>query len=346
MVIDLNTTRKGDIVDKVIIIAEAGVNHNGSIKMAKQLIDVAVDSGADFVKFQTFKANSLVTKKADKADYQKKLTQKDESHFEMIKRLELDKSAHEELISYCIQKNIQFLSTAFDIESVNLLSELDIKIYKIPSGEITNLPYLRHIGGLGKPVIMSTGMATLDEVRAAMNLLIDAGLNKNDLTILHCNTEYPTPMSDVNLTAMLTMKDELKVKIGYSDHTLGIEVSIASVAMGATVIEKHFTLDRKLAGPDHAASLEPDELKSMVKAIRNIEKAMGKGVKEPSPSEKKNIPIVRKSIVAKTYITKGETFSKYNLAVKRPGTGISAMQWDNILGQKASKSFESDELIK
>jgi len=333
-------------VDKVIIIAEAGVNHNGSIKMAKQLIDVAVDSGADFVKFQTFKANSLVTKKADKADYQKKLTQKDESHFEMIKRLELDKSAHEELISYCIQKNIQFLSTAFDIESANLLSQLDIKIYKIPSGEITNLPYLRHIGGLGKPVIMSTGMATLDEVRAAMNLLIDAGLNKNDLTILHCNTEYPTPMSDVNLTAMLTMKDELKVKIGYSDHTLGIEVSIASVAMGATVIEKHFTLDRKLAGPDHAASLEPDELKSMVKAIRNIEKAMGKGVKEPSPSEKKNIPIVRKSIVAKTYITKGETFSKYNLAVKRPGTGISAMQWDNILGQKASKSFESDELIK
>ena len=346
MVIDLNTTRKGDIVDKVIIIAEAGVNHNGSIKMAKQLIDVAADAGADFVKFQTFKADSLVTKKAHKADYQKKLTQKDESHFEMIRRLELDKSAHEELISYCIKKNIQFLSTAFDIESVNLLSELDIKIYKIPSGEITNLPYLRHIGGLGKPVIMSTGMATLDEVRAAMNLLIDAGLNKKDLTILHCNTEYPTPMSDVNLTAMLTMKDELKVKIGYSDHTLGIEVSIASVAMGATVIEKHFTLDRKLAGPDHAASLEPDELKSMVKAIRNIEKAMGKGVKEPSPSEKKNIPIVRKSIVAKTYITKGETFSKYNLAVKRPGTGISAMQWDNILGQKASKSFESDELIK
>jgi len=331
---------------KVVIIAEAGVNHNGSIETAKQLINVAADAGADFVKFQTFRADSLVIKEADKANYQKKLTQKDESHFEMIRRLELDKSAHEELISYCIQKNIQFLSTAFDIESVNLLSELDIKIYKIPSGEITNLPYLRHIGGLGKPVIMSTGMATLDEVRAAMNLLIDAGLNKKDLTILHCNTEYPTPMSDVNLTAMLTMKDELKVKIGYSDHTLGIEVSIASVAMGATVIEKHFTLDRKLAGPDHAASLEPDELKSMVKAIRNIEKAMGKGVKEPSPSEKKNIPIVRKSIVAKTYITKGETFSKYNLAVKRPGTGISAMQWDNILGQKASKSFESDELIK
>jgi len=310
------------------------------------LIDVAVDAGADLVKFQTFKADSLVTKKADKADYQKKLTEKDESHFEMIKRLELDKSAHQELINYCMQKNIQFLSTAFDIESANLLSELDIKIYKIPSGEITNLPYLRHIGGLGKPVIMSTGMSTLDEVRAAMDLLIDAGVNKNDLTILHCNTEYPIPISEVNLTAMKTIRDELKVKIGYSDHTLGIEVAIAAVAMGATIIEKHFTLDRKLPGPDHAASLEPHELKSMVRAIRNIKKAMGSGVKEPSPSEKKNIPIVRKSIVAKTHIKKGETFSKDNLAVKRPGIGISPMQWDNILGQKASKSFELDELIK
>ena len=346
MVIDLSITPIGEIVDKVIIIAEAGVNHNGSIKMAKQLIDVAVDSGADLVKFQTFKADSLVTKKADKADYQKKLTEKDESHFEMIKWLELDKSAHQELINYCMQKNIQFLSTAFDIESANLLSELDIKIYKIPSGEITNLPYLRHIGGLGKPVIMSTGMSTLDEVRAAMDLLIDAGVNKNDLTILHCNTEYPIPISEVNLTAMKTIRDELKVKIGYSDHTLGIEVAIAAVAMGATIIEKHFTLDRKLPGPDHAASLEPHELKSMVRAIRNIKKAMGSGVKEPSPSEKKNIPIVRKSIVAKTHIKKGETFSKDNLAVKRPGIGISPMQWDNILGQKASKSFELDELIK
>ena len=278
---------------KVVIIAEAGVNHNGSIETAKQLINVAADAGADFVKFQTFRADSLVIKEADKANYQKKLTQKDESHFEMIRRLELDKSAHEELISYCIQKNIQFLSTAFDIESVNLLSELDIKIYKIPSGEITNLPYLRHIGGLGKPVIMSTGMATLDEVKAAMDVLIDAGLEKNDLTILHCNTEYPTPMSNVNITAMITMKDELKVKVGYSDHTLGIEISIAAVAMGANVIEKHFTLDRTLPGPDHAASLEPEELRSMVQAIRNIEKALGDGVKKPSPSEKKNIPIAR-----------------------------------------------------
>ena len=330
---------------KVVIIAEAGINHNGSIKMAKQLIDVAADAGADFVKFQTFKADSLVTKKADKADYQKKLTQKDESHFEMIRRLELDKSAHKELISYCIQKNIQFLSTAFDIESVNLLSELDIKIYKTPSGEITNLPYLRHIGGLGKPVIMSTGMATLDEVRAAMNLLIDAGLDKNDLTILHCNTEYPTPISDVNLNAMLTIKNEFKVKVGYSDHTLGIEIPIAAVAMGATVIEKHFTLDRTLNGPDHAASLEPDELKTMVQAIRNIQEAMGDGFKKPSHSEKKNIPIVRKSIIAKTHIEKGEIFTENNLEVKRPGTGISPMEWDKIIGKVSDKSYAKDELI-
>ena len=332
-------------IKSTLIIAEAGVNHNGSIKMAKQLIDVAADAGADFVKFQTFKADSLVTKKADKADYQKKLTQKDESHFEMIRRLELDKSAHKELISYCIQKNIQFLSTAFDIESVNLLSELDIKIYKTPSGEITNLPYLRHIGGLGKPVIMSTGMATLDEVRAAMNLLIDAGLNKKDLTILHCNTEYPTPMNDVNLRAMLTIRDELNVKVGYSDHTLGIGIPIAAVAMGATVIEKHFTLDCNLPGPDHAASLEPDELKSMVNAIRNIEKAMGHGIKKPSSSEKKNIPIARKSIVAKTSITIGEIFSEDNLAVKRPGSGISPMEWENVIGKVSEKSYAADDLI-
>jgi len=329
----------------VQIIAEAGVNHNGSIEKAKQLIDVAAEAGADFVKFQTFKAESLVTKKADKANYQKKLTEKDESQFEMIKRLELDKSAHEELISCCTQKNIQFLSTAFDVESANLLSELDIHIYKIPSGEITNLPYLRHFGGLGKPVIMSTGMATLEEVKAAADVLIDAGLDKNDLTILHCNTEYPTPMSDVNLTAMLTIRDELNVKVGYSDHTLGIEVPIAAVAMGATIIEKHFTLDRTLPGPDHAASLEPEELNSMVCTVRNIEKALGDGVKKPSPSEKKNIPIARKSIVAKTSISKGKIFTKDNLAVKRPGTGISPMKWDSLIGKISDKSYSKDDLI-
>ena len=330
----------------ILIIAEAGVNHNGSIKMAKQLIDVAVDAGADFVKFQTFKADSLVTKKADKAGYQKKLTEKDESHFEMIKRLELDRPTHDKLINYCAQKNIQFLSTPFDIESTNLLSELDIPLYKIPSGEITNLPYLRHIGGLGRSVIISTGMATLDEIRGAMDVMIDAGLDKNDLTILHCNTEYPTPMSDVNLKAMLTIRDELEVKVGYSDHTLGVEVPIAAVAMGATVIEKHFTLDRTLPGPDHAASLEPDELKAMVSAIRNIEKAMGSGVKKPSHSETNNIVVVRKSIIAKKDIKKGEKFSEENLTVKRPGSGISPMEWDNVIGQVSNHDYNMDDLIR
>ena len=328
-----------------LIIAEAGVNHNGSLETAKNLINVAVDAGADFVKFQTFKADSLVTKKADKADYQKKFTQKDESHFEMIRRLELDKPAHEELISYCAQKNIQFLSTAFDHDSIELLAELNIPVFKIPSGEITNLPYLRHIGGLGKPVIMSTGMATLDEVRAAMNLLIDGGLNKKDLTILHCNTEYPTPMNDVNLRAMLTIRDELNVKVGYSDHTLGIEIPIAAVALGATVIEKHFTLDRNLPGPDHSASLEPDELKKMVQAIRNIEVALGDGIKKPSASESKNIPIARKSIVAARTIKKGEVFTSENLAVKRPGNGVSPMMWDDYIGKIANKDYYLDEVI-
>jgi len=328
-----------------LIIAEAGVNHNGSIKMAKQLIDVAVDAGADFVKFQTFKADSLVTKKADKAGYQKKLTEKNESHFEMIKQLELNKSTHLELISYCRGKNIQFLSTAFDHDSIDLLAKLNIPFYKIPSGEITNLPYLRHIGRMGKPIIMSTGMSTLNEVRDALNLLLEAGANKDKITILHCNTEYPTPMEDVNLKAMLTIRVELGVKVGYSDHTLGIEIPIAAVAMGATVIEKHFTLDRTLPGPDHAASMEPDELNAMVSAIRNIEKAVENGIKKPSPSEIKNIPIARKSIVAKKSIKKGELFSEENIAVKRPGTGISPMEWDKMLGKIATREYKADDLI-
>ena len=328
-----------------IIIAEAGVNHNGSLETAKNLINVAVDAGADFVKFQTFKADSIVTKKADKAGYQKKFTKKNESHFEMIKRLELDKPAHEELISYCAQKNIQFLSTAFDHDSIELLTELNIPVFKIPSGEITNLPYLRHLGRMGKPIIMSTGMATLVEVKATMDVLIDAGLEKNDLTILHCNTEYPTPMNDVNLRAMLTIRDELNVKVGYSDHTLGIEIPIAAVALGATVIEKHFTLDRNLPGPDHSASLEPDELKKMVQAIRNIEVALGDGIKKPSASESKNIPIARKSIVAARTIKKGEVFTSENLVVKRPGNGVSPMEWDNVMGKIAKVDYKMDDLI-
>jgi N,N'-diacetyllegionaminate synthase len=328
-----------------MIIAEAGVNHNGSLESAKKLIDVAAAAGADFVKFQTFRAETLVTQVAEKAEYQKELTNTNESQFEMIKKLELDRKTHEELMEYCITKDIQFLSTAFDHDSIDLLAELDIPLFKIPSGEITNLPYLRHIGKMRKPIIMSTGMSTLDEVRDALNILLIEGVEKEQFTVLHCNTEYPTPMEDVNLKAILTIRDELGVKIGYSDHTLGIEVSIAAVAMGATVIEKHFTLDRTLPGPDHRASLEPEELKAMVLAIRNIEKAMGNGEKKPSPSEVKNIPIARKSIVAKKPIRKGELFSEENLTVKRPGTGISPMELDNILGKTALHDFNKDDLI-
>jgi len=310
------------------------------------MIDAAADAGADLVKFQTFKAETLVTEAAEKADYQKNLTEKGQSQFEMIKKLELNRSAHEELNQYCEHTHIRFLSTAFDHDSIDLLAELNMPFYKIPSGEITNLPYLRHVGCMGKPVVMSTGMATLEEVWAAMEVLLEAGVKKEDLTILHCNTEYPTPMADVNLKAMLTIRDELGVKVGYSDHTLGIEVSVAAVAMGATVIEKHFTLDRTLPGPDHAASLEPDELKAMVRAIRNIEKSMGDGVKNPSPSELNNIYVSRKSIVAKKPIKKGDCFSEDNLTVKRPGTGISPMKWDEIIGEKANRNYRYNEKIK
>ena len=330
----------------VMIIAEAGVNHNGSIELAEKLIDVAAEAGADFVKFQTFKAETLVTQTADKAEYQKEITDTDESQFEMIKKLELDRKTHEELIDYCKQIDIQFLSTAFDHDSIDLLDELNIPLCKIPSGEITNLPYLRHIGKMGKPIIMSTGMSTLEEVRSALNILLEAGAEKEEITILHCNTEYPTPMKDVNLKAMLTIKDELGVNIGYSDHTLGIEVPISAVAMGATVIEKHFTLDRNMPGPDHRASLEPGELREMVAAIRNIEKAMGDGEKKPSLSETKNISVARKSIVAKMSITKGELFSEENLTVKRPGTGMSPMGWDTVIGKAASSDYEMDDLIR
>jgi len=330
---------------KTMIIAEAGVNHNGDMGLAKRLVDVAAEAGADFVKFQTFKAENLVTVSAEKAQYQKSLTGESESQFEMIRKLELDRPAHEELIEYCGLRGIRFLSTAFDHDSIELLAELDIPLFKIPSGEITNLPYLRHIGSMGKPVIMSTGMATLDEVRAAIKVLLGAGCRKDDLTILHCTTEYPSPIADVNLRAMLTMRDELGVKVGYSDHTVGIEIPIAAVAMGACVIEKHFTLDRTLPGPDHAASLEPEELKAMVLAIRNIEQAMGDGVKRVSPSEAKNRPIARKSIVAAKPISIGEPFTLQNVTVKRPGTGISPMRWDEVIGTAAPRDFEPDEFI-
>ncbi|RBQ30139.1 N-acetylneuraminate synthase [Aliarcobacter vitoriensis] len=330
---------------KVFIIAEAGVNHNGSIELAKKLIDVAVDSGVDAVKFQTFKSENLVSKNAQKADYQKQTTDKEESQFEMIKKLELDVNTHKELISYCKNKNIMFLSTPFDHDSIDLLSDLGLEIFKIPSGEITNLPYLRHLGKLNKKVILSTGMADIGEIEDAMDILINSGTKKENIIVLHANTEYPTPMEDVNLKAMFTIGNTFDVPFGYSDHTLGIEVPTAAVALGATVIEKHFTLDKTMEGPDHKASLEPDELKAMVKAIRNIEKALGNSVKKPSASETKNKPIARKSIVAKTDIKKGEILSENNLAIKRPGNGINPMRWDEILGTVATKDYKEDELI-
>ncbi|WP_298542680.1 N-acetylneuraminate synthase [uncultured Aquimarina sp.] len=331
---------------KTLIIAEAGVNHNGDISLAKKLIDAAANAGVDYVKFQTFNAKKLVSKNASKASYQKENTNNaEESQLKMLQKLELSKEMHLELIEYCKIKDIKFLSTGFDLESIDFLYELNIDLFKVPSGEITNLPYLRKIGGLGKPIIISTGMADMNEIRDAVDIVVKAGAPKNQITILHCNTEYPTPMKDVNLLAMSTIKKEFDVPIGYSDHTLGIEIPIAAVAMGATVIEKHFTLDKSMEGPDHLASLEPEELKAMVDGIRNIEVAIGNGRKEPSPSEMKNKAVARKSIVAATKIEKGELLTDQNITVKRPGTGISAMRWDEIIGQRAIQQFEEDQLI-
>jgi N,N'-diacetyllegionaminate synthase len=333
-------------MSRVFVIAEAGVNHNGSLELAKKLIDVAVDAGADAVKFQTFQADKLVSKRAQKADYQKQTTPTDETQYEMIKKLELDENAHRVLISYCKDKEIMFLSTPFDHDSIDLLNSFQMSIFKIPSGEITNLPYLRHIGGLSKEVILSTGMANLREVQDALEVLIKAGASKEKITVLHATTEYPCPIDEVNLRAMHTIKATFGVKVGYSDHTQGIEVPIAAVAMGACVIEKHFTLDRTMEGPDHKASLEPDELKAMVQAIRHIEQALGDGVKSPSESEQKNISVARKSIVAACSIRVGEVFCVNNITVKRPGNGISPMRWDEIIGRSASRNFSVDELIE
>ncbi|MCG3701779.1 N-acetylneuraminate synthase [Aliarcobacter butzleri] len=332
-------------MNKVFIIAEAGVNHNGSIELAKKLIDVASESGVDAVKFQTFKAENLVSKNAQKAEYQKQTTDKNESQFDMIKKLELDVDTHKELMRYCKTKNIMFLSTPFDHDSIDLLSNLGLEIFKIPSGEITNLPYLRHIGRLNKKVILSTGMADIGEIEDALDVLIAAGTKKENITVLHANTMYPTPMEDVNLKAMVTIGNTFDIAFGYSDHTLGIEVDIAAVAMGACCIEKHFTLDKTMEGPDHKASLEPDELKAMVKAIRNIELALGSCVKKPSKSEIPNMKIGRKSIVAKIDIKKGEILSENNIAIKRPGNGISPMRWDEIIGTIATKDYKEDDLI-
>lgn len=333
-------------MSKVFIIAEAGVNHNGQPESAKKLIDAAADAGADAVKFQTFKAESLVSRNAPKAAYQVRATGKRASQYEMLKSLELDKRAHKELLAYCKKKKIIFLSSPFDPEGIDLLNELGLRIFKIPSGEITNLPYLRKLGKLKKKIMLSTGMADLGEIEDALEVLTGAGTPKGNITLLHCNTEYPTPVKDVNLLAMLTLKEAFKVKVGYSDHTLGLEVSIAAVALGATVIEKHFTLDRGLQGPDHKASLEPEELKGMVKAIRNIELALGDGTKKPSLSESKNRPLVRKSITALRKIRKGELFSDKNITTKRPGFGINPMEWDKVIGKRALRPFEKDELIE
>lgn len=331
-------------MQRVFIIAEAGINHNGNIEIAKKLVDVASEAGADAVKFQSFKAEKLVSRNAKKAEYQKNTTDKSESPLDMLKRLELDFKNHKELISYCGKRNIIFLSSPFDLESIDLLNRLGVEIFKIPSGEINNLPYLRKIGKLKKKVILSTGMSTLDEIKDALDILRENGTT--DIIVLHCNTEYPTRVEDVNLRAMETIRRTFNIEVGYSDHTLGIEVPIAAVAMGAAVIEKHFTLDKNMEGPDHKASLEPNELREMVRAIRNIERALGDGIKKPSNSELKNVNIVRKSIVAKRYIKKGEVLTEENLTVKRPGDGISPMKWDEVIGRVADKDYEEDELIQ
>lgn len=332
-------------MSRTLIIAEAGVNHNGDMRLARSLIDAAAAAGADLVKFQTFSADRQVTDAAPKAEYQVRATNATESQKEMLRRLELTEAMHEELVAHCRLRSISFFSTGFDIESVAILQRLGLDRFKIPSGEITNLPYLRAIGRYDKPVILSSGMSTLGEIEAAIDALEQVGLARSSVTLLHCNTEYPTPMADVNLRAMIALKHAFGVAVGYSDHTRGIEVPIAAVALGATIIEKHFTLDRTLQGPDHLASLEPLELTAMVTAIRNIEAALGDGVKRPSPSEMKNRTMARKSIVAARAIAAGEVLSEENLAVKRPGTGMSPMDWDRVVGRAAPRAFAADEPI-
>ena len=331
-----------------LIIAEAGVNHNGSIDIAKQLVDKAVEAGVDIIKFQTFKAEKLVSKSAKQAEYQKKNigSNSDDSQYNMLKKLELSEQDHQELMTYCKERGIQFFSTAFDLESIDYLHSLNLGLWKIPSGEITNFPYIKKIASYHEPVILSTGMSEMDDISATMDVLCKNGVERSQITILHCNTEYPTPYKDVNLLAMQQIKKEYQVSVGYSDHTKGIEVPIAAVALGASVIEKHFTLDRNMEGPDHKASLEPEELKAMVSAIRHIEQALGDGHKQISESERKNIAIARKSIVAAGPIKKGEMLTEQNLTVKRPGTGISPMRWEEVIGTKAIKDFAEEDLIE
>ena len=329
-----------------LIIAEAGVNHNGSMDIAKKLVDAAVDAGVDIIKFQTFKSEKLVSKTAKQAEYQQRnIGKATENQLTMLKRLELSSENHYELIQYCKERNIRFWSTAFDMDSIEFLHSLNMGMWKIPSGEITNYPYIKKIASFHEKVILSTGMCELADIEAALDVLIENGVKKEDITILHCNTEYPTPFLDVNLKAMIEIKNKFDVNIGYSDHTNGIEVPIAAVALGATVIEKHFTLDKNMEGPDHKASLEPDELKAMVSAIRNIEQALGTGHKTISESERKNIEIARKSIVAACPIKKGEILTEENLTVKRPGNGINPMRWNEVIGTVAIKDYQEEEII-
>ena len=332
---------------KTMIIAEAGVNHNGSIDLAKKLIDVAADAGADYVKFQTFKAEKIVSKSAQTAAYQKtNLNDNTVSQYEMIKKLELDVDTHHILYDYCKLKNIKFLSTAFDLDSIDLLKKIGIDFYKIPSGEITNKPYIEKIATKGLPVILSTGMSTLSEIQDALDILVDGGIRTENISILHCNTEYPTPLKDVHLNAMNTIQKKFGTSIGYSDHTLGIEVSLAAVAMGANVIEKHFTLDRNMEGPDHKASLEPSELKQLVTLARNIDIALGGSVKQPSPSEIKNKVVARKSIHIAHNLKQGHQLVFEDLIMKRPGSGISPMKYDDIIGRTLNKNVLEDHLLK
>ncbi|MCX8059009.1 MAG: N-acetylneuraminate synthase [Spirochaetes bacterium] len=331
---------------KVIVIAEIGVNHNGDIRLAKRLIDEAVNCGADYVKFQTFISEEEITNYATLAEYQKKNLESYKNQLEMAKKLELSFSEFIELKNYCELKNIKFLSSAFDIKSIEFLDKLGLDTFKIPSGEINNYPYLAKIGRFNKNIILSTGMSDLGEIEDAIDVLTSSGTQREKIILMHCNTEYPTPYEDVNLKAMLTIRDAFKVKVGYSDHTLGIEIPIAAVALGAEVIEKHFTLDKNLPGPDHKASLEPDELRLMIKCIRNVEAALGDGIKKPTKSELKNINIARKSIVASRDIKKGEIFSEMNITTKRPGYGINPMRWKEIIGKIASRDFERDEFIE
>ncbi len=330
---------------RTLIIAEAGVNHNGNIDLAKKLVEAAAESGVDYVKFQTFKAENLVTRSAAMAAYQQANVKDDNSQFAMLKKLELSDQDHIYLSRYCSECRVSFLSTPFDLDSIELLKGLGITLGKIPSGEITNLPFLRRMAESFSELILSTGMSTIDEVQEALDVLLSAGAKRENITVLHCNTEYPTPYSDVNLLAMQTLGKQFNIKYGYSDHTLGIEVPIAAVALGACVIEKHFTLDRSMDGPDHKSSLEPGELTAMVKSIRNIEESLGSADKQPSQSELKNKSIARKSIVAARQISAGEIFTSENITVKRPGSGLSPMRWDEVIGRMANRNFAEDELI-